>query len=140
MIKLTDADYIRTLENSIQFGTPVLLENVAEELDPSLEPLLLKQTFKQGSLSVVRLVCVFNCLSATQTDLQTRFLVASYTCRSYPILCFIFVLLLNIRTYIHTYNIHIVGGSRIFIKVSRRFRRQCGIRFVKVFRKPLAAF
>ena len=36
------------MENSIQFGTPVLLENVAEELDPSLEPLLLKQTFKQG--------------------------------------------------------------------------------------------
>lgn len=48
MIKLTDADFIRTLENSIQFGNPVLLENVGEELDPSLEPLLLKQTFKQG--------------------------------------------------------------------------------------------
>ena len=50
VIKLTDADYIRTLENSIQFGTPVLLENVGEELDPSLEPLLLKQTFKQGKI------------------------------------------------------------------------------------------
>lgn len=48
VIKLTDADYIRTLENSIQFGNPVLLENVGKELDPSLEPLLLKQTFKQG--------------------------------------------------------------------------------------------
>lgn len=48
VIKLTDSDYIRTLENSIQFGNPVLLENVGEELDPSLEPLLLKQTFKQG--------------------------------------------------------------------------------------------
>lgn len=48
VIKLSDADYMRKMENSIQFGTPVLLENVAEELDPSLEPLLLKQTFKQG--------------------------------------------------------------------------------------------
>uniref|UniRef100_A0A3B3UAK3 Dynein axonemal heavy chain 12 n=1 Tax=Poecilia latipinna TaxID=48699 RepID=A0A3B3UAK3_9TELE len=48
VIKLTDADYIRTLENCIQFGTPLLLENVGEELDPSLEPLLLKQIFKQG--------------------------------------------------------------------------------------------
>ena len=47
MIKLTDSDYMRTLENSITFGNPVLLENVGEELDPSLEPLLLKQTFKQ---------------------------------------------------------------------------------------------
>ena len=48
VIKLSDSDYMRVMENSIQFGTPVLLENVAEELDPSLEPLLLKQTFKQG--------------------------------------------------------------------------------------------
>ncbi|XP_046853911.1 dynein axonemal heavy chain 7-like isoform X3 [Xenia sp. Carnegie-2017] len=55
VIKLTDADYIRTLENSIQFGTPVLLENVGEELDPSLEPLLLKQTFKQGGVMCIRL-------------------------------------------------------------------------------------
>ncbi len=47
VIKLSDSTYIRTLENSIQFGSPVLLENVLEELDPSLEPLLLKQTFKQ---------------------------------------------------------------------------------------------
>uniref|UniRef100_H2Z3M7 Dynein axonemal heavy chain 7 n=1 Tax=Ciona savignyi TaxID=51511 RepID=H2Z3M7_CIOSA len=50
VIKLTNTDYMRVMENSIQFGTPVLLENVAEELDPSLEPLLLKQTFKQGEM------------------------------------------------------------------------------------------
>lgn len=49
IIKLTDDDYMRTLENCIQFGSPLLLENVGEELDPSLEPLLLKQTFKQGA-------------------------------------------------------------------------------------------
>ena len=48
VVKLTNPDYMRTLENCIQFGTPVLIENVGEELDPSLEPLLLKQTFKQG--------------------------------------------------------------------------------------------
>ncbi|KAG6610110.1 Dynein heavy chain [Phytophthora cinnamomi] len=55
VIKLTDADYMRTLENAVQFGTPVLLENVGEELDPSLEPLLLKQTFKQGGVTCIRL-------------------------------------------------------------------------------------
>ncbi|WIA36351.1 hypothetical protein OEZ86_007670 [Tetradesmus obliquus] len=51
VIKLTDANFLRTLENAIQFGKPVLLENVGEVLDASLEPLLARQTFKQaGSL------------------------------------------------------------------------------------------
>jgi dynein heavy chain len=44
IIKLSGgSEYMRTLENAIQFGLPVLLENVGEELDPSLEPLLLRQ-------------------------------------------------------------------------------------------------
>ncbi|KAL5473898.1 hypothetical protein EMCRGX_G028462 [Ephydatia muelleri] len=55
VIKLSDPTYSRTLENAIQFGTPVLLENVGEELDPLLEPLLLKQTFKQGGVEYIRL-------------------------------------------------------------------------------------
>ena len=55
VIKLTDSDFVRTLENCIQFGTPVLLENIGEELDPILEPLLLKQTFKQGGSVCIKL-------------------------------------------------------------------------------------
>ncbi|XP_050419254.2 dynein axonemal heavy chain 7, partial [Patella vulgata] len=55
VIKLSDADFVRTLENCIQFGTPVLLENIQEELDPLLEPLLLKQTFKQGGSICIKL-------------------------------------------------------------------------------------
>lgn len=43
LIKLSDGDFLRTLENAVQFGTPVLCENVGEELDPALEPLLAKQ-------------------------------------------------------------------------------------------------
>ena len=61
VIKLSDSDYMRVMENSIQFGTPVLLENVAEELDPSLEPLLLKQTFKQGNDFQKFLIVVLKC-------------------------------------------------------------------------------
>ena len=37
---------MRKLETKLTFGHPVLLENVGEELDPSLEPLLLKQVVK----------------------------------------------------------------------------------------------
>lgn len=55
IIKLSDANYMRTLENAIQFGTPVLLENIGEELDPILEPILQKQTFKQQGVEYIRL-------------------------------------------------------------------------------------
>eukprot|EP00961_Rhodomonas_salina_P215584 2912310-Rhodomonas_salina.1 len=54
-IKLSDKDFLRTLENSIRFGKPVLLENVQEELDASLEPLLLKQVYKQGGQMMINL-------------------------------------------------------------------------------------
>uniref|UniRef100_A0A7M5WS23 Dynein heavy chain 3, axonemal n=2 Tax=Clytia hemisphaerica TaxID=252671 RepID=A0A7M5WS23_9CNID len=55
VVKMSDSGYARTLENAIQFGTPVLLENVGEELDPMLEPILLKQTFKQGGVEYMKL-------------------------------------------------------------------------------------
>lgn len=47
VVKLSDPNYVRILENAITFGTPVLIENVGEELDPILEPVLQKLTFKQ---------------------------------------------------------------------------------------------
>ncbi|XP_076458174.1 dynein axonemal heavy chain 3-like [Babylonia areolata] len=55
IIKLSDASYLRTLENSIQFGTPVLLENVGEELDPILDPVLQKLIFRQQGVDYIRL-------------------------------------------------------------------------------------
>jgi dynein heavy chain len=55
VIKLTDGDFLRTLENCIRTGTPCLLEEVQEVLDPSLEPILLKQTFTQGGRLLIRL-------------------------------------------------------------------------------------
>ena len=54
VIKLSDHDYSRVLENCITFGHSLLLENVGEELDASLSPLLLKQTFKQGKCCCLR--------------------------------------------------------------------------------------
>ncbi|KAK7490596.1 hypothetical protein BaRGS_00018199, partial [Batillaria attramentaria] len=55
VVKLTDNDFMRVLENCITFGHPLLLENIAEDVDPSLEPLLLKQTFKQSGVDMIRL-------------------------------------------------------------------------------------
>ena len=47
-IKLSDSDFMRSLENCVTFGVPLILEDVGEELDPAMEPLLLRQTFKQS--------------------------------------------------------------------------------------------
>nr|CAD7400376.1 unnamed protein product [Timema cristinae] len=55
IIRLTQSDYGRILENAIQFGQPVLLENVGEELDAMLEPVLMQQTFKQGGALCIKL-------------------------------------------------------------------------------------
>lgn len=50
VMKLSDRDFLRSLENAIQFGKPCLLENVGEELDPALEPVLLQQVKLAHSL------------------------------------------------------------------------------------------
>ncbi|TPP41138.1 Dynein heavy chain and region D6 of dynein motor family protein [Leishmania donovani] len=53
VIKLTDANYMRTLENAIRVGLPVLIENVGESLDAALDPVLLQQTYRsQGRLLI----------------------------------------------------------------------------------------
>uniref|UniRef100_A0A803YQF6 Dynein axonemal heavy chain 1 n=1 Tax=Meleagris gallopavo TaxID=9103 RepID=A0A803YQF6_MELGA len=53
--KLSDRDFLCSLENAITYGKPFLLENVGEELDPALEPILLKQTYKQQGRTVLKL-------------------------------------------------------------------------------------
>ena len=55
VIKLTDKDYLRTLESSIRIGNPVLVEDVGEELDPALEPILQKAVFTQNGRTLIRL-------------------------------------------------------------------------------------
>ncbi|KAI5607103.1 dynein heavy chain 1, axonemal, partial [Silurus asotus] len=50
-----DRDFLRSLENAIRFGKPCLLENVGEELDPALDPVLMRQTFKQQGSTVLKL-------------------------------------------------------------------------------------
>jgi len=55
VLKQTDPGFLRSMENAIQFGRPVLLENVGVDLDPALEPVLLKVVFKQGGVMCIRL-------------------------------------------------------------------------------------
>ncbi|XP_051939159.1 dynein axonemal heavy chain 6 isoform X1 [Hippocampus zosterae] len=55
VIKLTDPNFLHKLENAIRMGMPVLLEELKENLDPALEPVLLKQTFVAGGRTLIRL-------------------------------------------------------------------------------------
>lgn len=55
IVKLTDSNFMRVLENAIRVGKPVLLEEVGETLDPTLGPILMKHTFMQAGRTLIRL-------------------------------------------------------------------------------------
>ncbi|XP_064408838.1 dynein axonemal heavy chain 2 [Latimeria chalumnae] len=55
IIDLQMHDFLRTLENAVQFGFPVLLQNVQEELDPSLAPILNKSVTVVGGQMMIKL-------------------------------------------------------------------------------------
>jgi len=51
-LKVTDfdlPDYMNVIEHAVQHGKAVLLQNVGEELDPSLTSVLSKPMIKQGN-------------------------------------------------------------------------------------------
>lgn len=55
IIDLKQSDFLRVLENSIQFGTPVLLHGLLETIDPALDPILNKAIVKKGSSYTIKL-------------------------------------------------------------------------------------
>jgi dynein heavy chain len=46
IIKLSNPKFLNIVDSSIRMGFPVLLENIEEKLDPSLEPVLTKSLVK----------------------------------------------------------------------------------------------
>ncbi len=54
VVKLTEPNFLRTLENGVRFGRWIILENILEELDAALEPLLLQQKFRQGGAEMIK--------------------------------------------------------------------------------------
>jgi dynein heavy chain len=55
IMKFTEEKYLKFLEASIRQGNPVLIENVGEELDPAIEPLLQKQIIKRGNSMTIKI-------------------------------------------------------------------------------------
>ncbi|XP_015126095.2 dynein heavy chain 12, axonemal [Diachasma alloeum] len=46
VVKLTDKNYMDIMEQCVEFGKPILIENIAEDLDAPLDPILTKNTYK----------------------------------------------------------------------------------------------
>ena len=55
VLTLTMPDMVRRMENAIQFGDPVLIQDVQEEIDPILEPVLSKAFIKKGNSLAIKL-------------------------------------------------------------------------------------
>ena len=55
IIDLKMNGFLREVENAVQYGFPVLLQDILEEIDPALEPVLSKSFLKIGNRVVLRL-------------------------------------------------------------------------------------
>lgn len=55
VVKFTQSDYMRKIESCIEEGRPVLIENILEELEAPLDPVLSRQTFMQGNVEFINL-------------------------------------------------------------------------------------
>lgn len=55
VVKFTQSDYMKQIERCIEDGHPVLIENILENLEAPLDPILKKQTFKQSGIEYISL-------------------------------------------------------------------------------------
>ncbi|OMJ79537.1 hypothetical protein SteCoe_20429 [Stentor coeruleus] len=54
-VKLENTDFMSTLENALLLGASLIIEDLKETIDPVLDPLLMKQWYKQDSMTVVKI-------------------------------------------------------------------------------------
>lgn len=55
VLNLQMGDMARQVENAIQFGQSVLLQDILETIDPILEPVLAKAFIKRGNQTLIKL-------------------------------------------------------------------------------------
>jgi len=55
IIDLKMTGFLREVENAVQYGFPILLQDILEEMDPALEPVLSKSILKIGNREVMRI-------------------------------------------------------------------------------------
>ncbi|KOC62554.1 Dynein heavy chain 7, axonemal [Habropoda laboriosa] len=55
IVKLTNTAYMNVIELALEYGKPVLIENVLEDLPPALDPILTKAIYKMGGIWYITL-------------------------------------------------------------------------------------
>nr|XP_033342927.1 dynein heavy chain 12, axonemal isoform X1 [Megalopta genalis]XP_033342928.1 dynein heavy chain 12, axonemal isoform X2 [Megalopta genalis] len=55
IVKLTDAKYMNIIEQALEYGKPVLIENVLENLTSALDPILTKSIYRMGNMWFINL-------------------------------------------------------------------------------------
>jgi dynein heavy chain len=55
VLSMSDSTFLRSLENAVRTGQPVLIEKIDEKIDPLLTPLLLRQSYKKGGRLLMKL-------------------------------------------------------------------------------------
>jgi len=55
IVKFTDGNYLKLLEAGIRMGNPIMIENVQEDMDPAIEPLLQKQIVVKGTSMTIKI-------------------------------------------------------------------------------------
>lgn len=80
IIDFGQPNYIRILEAAVQFGNSVLLQNVLEELDPALQPILNRSIIKQGGQQMIK----FNDKMISYNDKFRFFITTKLSNPHYP--------------------------------------------------------
>jgi dynein heavy chain len=55
VVRITNVNMLRSLENCVRIGKPLLIEDIGEFLDPALEPILAKAIFEQSGRRLIRI-------------------------------------------------------------------------------------
>jgi len=55
VLKTNSPNFYRSIENAVRLGNPVLLEDVGDNVDPALDSLLMRKTYKQDGKMMIRI-------------------------------------------------------------------------------------
>lgn len=73
--QLNDKMFRNHLEDCLSFGKPLLIENIEEELDPLLDPVLERRLVKKGKSWIIQVgTHAFACVCMSSTSAYIKFM------------------------------------------------------------------